>query len=653
MKSKSESNLWYCKDCMLDSDIPNDTESIRERDDDLFKYVVKKHESCDGWQIAHSESKLQQSDESEKRPEKTINELGRDATNKCADELREELDLKKQLRQGDVLRDIVTYLGKEIKKEENNIYRVLLNGLSAFTKNPNNSRILAPSSEGKTYLSSKISALFPQQNVVQLASASAQSFKYQTTDLVRITEDDLQSINEEMKKLKVQLAETKDKKTESEIKQKIRELREESFGLVEFENKWIVFSDSQNHALWESLKTLLSHDAPYIKHQVTNKVNGQNIQQKIIFKGHPAMLYCSAKDEEESDKTREIESRFDTISLQTNPEKYREGIKLISNRHGLSGDLFAEEIVSKSDTILAKKRVQILIDNVQVFGNNSNPVLNPFSTKLSEIFPHDTAIRQRQFDRFMQMISIITLCYAHQRCKVQYGRKTHPITTLSDIKLATEIMKEPPDIQLHKIQFLNDIFKGTVQEVINNERKQNKEQKTLSDKKLSEVWVTALQVSYYAQSKTKDKSLHRQKVQETLLKPLFFHGYLESKRDPDNNSRYVYRISPKYDNKDVDLESTLIDTSTLDGLCLRVFIEKYLKQRNDSGKLRILDEKNNEISLEYLPKMLMHFVTQTPKFVPRNDSVEASKSIEVKNENLTNESAQTALSQNNKSAEIV
>ena len=613
----SKSNEWFCKDCklVLEDGKPQDVGPFTETDE-IFYNARSTHQNCNGWQKG--------------RPEKTIRELGREATHKCADELRKELDLKKQLRQGDVLRDIVTYLGKEIKKEENNIYRVLLNGISAFTKNSNNSRILAPSSEGKTYLSSKVSALFPQENVVHLASASAQSFKYQTSDLVRITDDGLQSINEEMKQLTIQLAETKDKKTESEIKQKIRELREESYGLVDFENKWIIFSDSQNHALWESLKTLLSHDAKYIKHQVTNKVNGQNVQQKIIFKGHPAMLYCSAKDEEESDKTREIESRFDTISLQTNHEKYREGIKLISNRHGLSGDLFAEEIVSESDTILAKKRVRILIDNVQVFGNNSNPILNPFSIKLSEIFPHDTAIRQRQFDRFMQMISIITLCYAHQRCKVQYGGKTNPITTLSDINLATEIMKEPSDIQLHKIQFLNDIFKGTVQEIINSERKQNKEQKTLSDKKLSEVWVTSLQVAEYAQSKTNNKSIHRQKVQETFLSPLWRHGYLESKTDPENNSRYVFKISPKYDDKDADLESTLIDTSSLDGSCLRVFIEKYLKQRFDSGKLKVFDEKNNEISLENLPKLLIQIVTQPPKFVPKNDSVEASKSIEGK-----------------------
>ncbi len=611
----SKSNEWFCKDCelVLEDGKPQDIGPFTETDEVFYKARFT-HQNCNGWQKG--------------RPEKTIRELGREATHKCADELRKELDLKKQLRQGDVLKDIVTYLCKEIKKEENNIYRVLLNGISAFTKNPNNSRILAPSSEGKTYLSSKVSVLFPQQNVIQLASASAQSFKYQTSDLVRITGDGLQSINEEMKKLTVQLTETKDKKTESEIKQKIRELREESFGLVDFENKWIIFSDSQHHTLWESLKTLLSHDAPYIKHQVTNKVNGQNVQQKIIFKGHPAMLYCSAKDEEESDKTREIESRFDTISLQTNPEKYREGIKLISNRHGLSGDLFAEEIVSESDTILAKKRVRILIDNVQVFGNNSNPVLNPFSTKLSEIFPHDTAIRQRQFDRFMQMISIITLCYAHHRCKVEYGGKIHPITILSDIKLATEIMKEPSDISLHKIQFLNNIFKGTVKEIISERSKIDQEK--FSEFKLSDVWVTSLQVAEYAQSKTNNKSMHRQKVQETFLSPLWRHGYLESKTDPENNSRYVFKISPKYDKDNADLESTLIDTSSLDDSCLRVFIEKYLKQRFDSGKLKVFDGHGNLISLENLPKLLMQIVTQRPKFVPKNDSVEASKSIKSK-----------------------
>lgn len=562
-------------------------------------------------------------------PEKTLQDKINEQTKEMVEEFAADFELTKQLREKDILKELVSYFEKEVKKETNNIYRVLLNGISTFSKNPNNSRILAPSSEGKTYLSSKISAVFPQENVVKIASASAQSFKYQISGCVRITKDGkLDSIDEELNRLYMAEAEATSGKERSEIKQQIRVLRDESFGVVDFENKWIIFSDSQNQALWESLKTLLSHDAEYIKHQVTNKINGQNTQQKIIFKGHPAMLYCSAKDEEKADQTREIESRFDTISLHTNPIKYKEGIKLISKRHGLPGQIFQEEIVSEHDTNLARKSVEILINNVKEFGNENNPILNPFATRLAEIFPHDTAIRQRQFDRFMQVITIITLCYAHKRCKIQYHKKIHPVTALSDILLANKIMKEPTNIRIDKIQFFNDTFKKALQHYRAKRRKRDKEQAVIdmTEEPLSDTWITALETAMFAQTKIKDRKMDRQNVQETYLRPLIDHGYVEERFDPDNKSRNQYTISHQYVKKEADLEATLIDTSLLDESCVRVFIEKQLKQRFDSGKLGIVDERDESITLAGLTRI----VTQTSDFMPKNDSNEVSNSVDKK-----------------------
>ena len=62
-----------------------------------------------------------------------------------------------------ILQDIIRISSKEIKEEENNVKQIILALLSAWTKNPQNTRILAPSGEGKTYLVTKIAKLFPRR----------------------------------------------------------------------------------------------------------------------------------------------------------------------------------------------------------------------------------------------------------------------------------------------------------------------------------------------------------------------------------------------------------------------------------------------------------------------------------------------------------
>ena len=72
----------------------------------------------------------------------------------------------------------------------------------------------------------------------------------------------------------------------------------------------------------------------------------------------------------------------------------------------------------------------------------------------------------------------------------------------------------------------------------------------------------------------------------------------------NDRTRYIYYLPKKYLSTDAILESTLIDISTLDYLCLELFVEKYLKQRFEKGELTLEDEKGNSISLQQLIELL-------------------------------------------------
>ena len=94
--------------------------------------------------------------------------------------------------------------------------------------------------------------------------------------------------------------------------------------------------------------------------------------------------------------------------------------------------------------------------------------------------------------------------------------------------------------------------------------------------------------------------MDRKKITETYLDTFVEYGIIEYSRDSRNNSRYVYWIANQYENKDVDYESTLIDTSSLDQPCLESVVNKYFKQRFEDGRLTIVNSKDEEISLEVL-----------------------------------------------------
>lgn len=491
----------------------------------------------------------------------------------------------------DILEELVKFYKKEIKEEDSNIRKLILYGLSAFTANPINNRIFAPSGEGKTYLVEKVSATFPEESLIKLSSASAQSFKYaHGKEVIEEENGKFTPIEEKIAPLEEALENASGKEKKS-IEKQIAQLHKGAWYLIDFRDRWLIFLDSQNMALWESLKTLLSHDSEKQKHQVTNKINGRNTQERMIFLGSPTVTYCSAKDESNQSIAPEMETRFDTTFLKSNTKKYEKSIELISKRHGLPNELFEEEVVSAQDLKNAKELTTILIENVKRFGSSKNPILNPYADKLATLFPHDSGSRSRQYSRLVQMITVITLCYANKRCKVVIENNTYPIVELQDIEKAVSLMKENSTLPSHKIQFFNDVFKPVFLKIAT--------EISLVNQTVKAVTANDMVEGIKKQFKEQD-GLDRKKLTENYLDTWVDYGLLENARDPRNTSRNIYWIAKQYENEKVGLETTLIDTSSLDKSCLESFVNKYLKQRLKFGKLRIIDDKDQNISLEIL-----------------------------------------------------
>lgn len=508
--------------------------------------------------------------------------------------------------ESDKLSKIVSILSKEVKQEEENLYRVLLGGLSAFTTEPLNMRIFAPTSEGKTYLLEKVSNIFPQENIVKLASASPTSFKYDNGKSVIEEKGVFVSVvlklklfkeklnKEEAKKITDKEKKEEEKKRKDKIDAERKRLEKETISLINLKDKWLIFLDDQNTALWDFFKPVLSQDTELIRHNTTNKQSGANRLQKTVFQGKPSISYASAKDESKMDLTNEISSRFQIISLRSNPQKYKESNELVTFHHGLPGPIYDELVISPEEINNAKLLVSSTIRTLKKYKKIQKPVLNPFLDKIQETFPSDSGKRSRQLGRLMKTSNLFTLCNSNERCKWELKGTKYPITNLNDVQHAVKLIIENTSIPSHKIQTFNEVIKPSILE--------HGKEIFIEGKKLSVLIASEILEDY---KEHKEKNYNRQQLLETYLIPFYENGFLERTQDPNNKTRDIFWIPERYQQKDATLESTLIDTSTLNESCVRSCLEKYITRRYKKEEYQFYNTNDEIMSLEELSKQVI------------------------------------------------
>lgn len=478
-----------------------------------------------------------------------------------------------ELLREDVFENIVKVLEKEVTNEKENIIQIAVTILSAYTSDPQNLRILAPSGEGKTYLVNQVSALFPQQNIIPLSNATPQAFKYLASKKIVETKPGVWEDYDDIVGPILQHAEVfakqngTDVKLNAEQKKEIQGIEENTYQLLDFTNKTIIFLDNQSFALWEALKTTLSHDREYNKSFTVNKSNmGKSGTSKIVYKGWPAIIYCSAKDEISQDKTDEINTRFNTISIKGSAEKYKKMLNIKTLKANLPKSFYSKKIISDEEKNRVKLHIELVIDNMLRYTKNKPPIINFYAEAIADMFKSDAGFRSRQLANLLSNITVITLAHAKNRAKLVDESSEFPITTRSDIKIANQLTHEPHPLPLTKIQFFNDRIRPIL-------LKHGK----LTDN-IFESDIKALTARDMSEHITAEFGIviDRQKFVEIYLQPLIDHGFMESIPDPNQKTRFLYYLVPRYAREKATLESTFIDESTLDDSCVNIFKENWL-----------------------------------------------------------------------------
>jgi hypothetical protein len=213
---------------------------------------------------------------------------------------------------GPDLEYVIRIVKRTVKQEDVLIRQILYTALSSVSNNPINLGIIAPTSEGKTYPPMEILQYFPQDRVWNIGQMSTKVLVRQKGILIDSYGNPIAQRVSYIRRQIASLGNSKeDREQKAEAKERLRELLENSKTLIDLSGIILLFLEKPDRDLFNLIKPILSHDKEEIEFPYVEKTQNQGIfTKKIVVRGWPACIFCSAKDESDWSGWPEILSRF-------------------------------------------------------------------------------------------------------------------------------------------------------------------------------------------------------------------------------------------------------------------------------------------------------------------------------------------------------
>ena len=244
--------------------------------------------------------------------------------------LKAELDSK--IPDRDYAEFVIGTIKRTVNQEDSLVRLIVYTALSKDSAHPINLAVLAPTSEGKTYAVLESIGYFSKQDVRKIGSMTPKVIIRQNGVLI---DSDNQPIEGTIKELKRAINKAKGDAKE-DLQEQLNKLYSEAKVLIDLRGKLWVFLEPPHHETWTILKPILSHDDFEIEHPYVYEVQNMGFSVKrVVTRGWPACIFCSAKDESKWPVWPEIQSRFIITSPNMVQQKYRDGNMLIAQRMGL------------------------------------------------------------------------------------------------------------------------------------------------------------------------------------------------------------------------------------------------------------------------------------------------------------------------------
>jgi len=489
----------------------------------------------------------------------------------------------------DAEQKISRYVNTVVKNDEDLTERLLYVCFSAYTNDPINLGVMADSSEGKTYSVTKVTGIFPKEDVIFIGKMSPTSLIHQRGILV---DQNGKPIDDELADLYSQLSDKSSKEEKSKINKQISSLRSKAKSLVVLSGKILVFVEPPDHRLWDILKPILSHDRHEIEYKTTQTDGSLQVKETII-RGWPAVIFCSAKNEANDPIWKEIETRFDIVSPNTSITKYKEANKYTAKKYGIPS--FAKSIYQNPDDEAEAKKcvLQIKSNILESYNGEDNPIWNPFYDIMAESFPSTQGRHMRQLDRIFAYCNVSTLMHTPSRATIQFTKndgtvQQYPITHIEDVDKAITLMGTTSTIPPEKLRFFTDIFVPETDSSI--------------DKSITSIELTKRYTTEYG------KEITPKQILENYLNPLISYGVIESHDDTSDRRRNRYSIASKPNVNNLQfIRDRIIEQSNNNDSFVSSGIDELEKHSTDVGKItKICDPDGNPLERNQIQNQIIN-----------------------------------------------
>lgn len=393
------------------------------------------------------------------------------------------------------LDELADILSLTIKHDRNNKLVVFLAMLSAYTDSSQiNISLNAPSSTGKSFLAIEIAQLFPDKDKVQRSGSSPTAFFYEAGKVIK----------------------------------------ELNARLVSLERKILIFYEQPNPQLQEKLRALMSHDSRELYYSFTNRVKGTNRVDRVILRGFPSTIFCSAGlrlDEQET--TRAI-----LLSPEATDEKILAGIHSQAHRSANTEE-YTNWLESQPERTALKERIVAIrdehVDEIIV------PDPDAVEKRFREMFPVVKPRHMRDINHLIQLIKAIALLNVWHRTKADGTI----LATRSDIDQAFDIWKVFSDSQeLNLPPMVMEFYRDIIVPAYIHKFESSPDQIQLAMKH-EEIGLTQQELNGY-HIDVKEKPMNGEQVRKQVLPQLESSGVITQEKPKEGSDRRSRHIFPKW-----------------------------------------------------------------------------------------------------------
>ena len=532
---------------------------------------------------------------------------------------------------------------KEAKKENKLTNQLFITMLSAYSNNPINLLINAPSGVGKNYVINKVAELFPENDILSLARMTDKALFHRPGTLVikneltgeyESMEQKIKDIDEQIEDKENEISQTNNQDTKQalrstiiELKQKKKDLVKDARKLIDLSNKTIVFLDTPSEQLLSGLLPLLSHDKYEVEYEFVDTHNGIKTKNNVL-RGWPAVIIAQALDYSHSPRFPEYSRRFITTNPTISTEKFNEAVNLISNKFSVPDLIYQHTVVSDQDKDIAKEIIKGLKEQIQDICRDVKPgknnVIIPFNESILELLPKEKSEDMTSANRLYTYLSFLPIVYFHERPRITVVKKgdtniqTIPIATFEDLKNTVSLMEYSDGVRPYILEWYYDIFLKTFED--KGDKIDSKVNSKGEELKEDRVAVTSQDLIYQHKEKY-NETLTSHKLLQSYLYPLLNHGYIDKMESViDRRSKIYYPLieTKKYinlfyleekNNLSQEIDKIIVNsTSFPNQVFILSVLEPILKYYSTEGYIiKIKNSKDEEITLEELVNQYFGF----------------------------------------------